>query len=152
MWYLCDRLPMPRRDQTNTWLILSQTNSDMVLDFAIFKVTHAPVFKKEDLFNFAMTDAASLHSLLVHSALNLRSQRNPSPDADMLYHQGESIRLINDRLGDPCHRVATDATIFTVCNMAHLEVGLPLFFSLSFADQTADSFVSLDSVRRVRRH
>jgi hypothetical protein len=40
----------------------------------------------------------------------------------MLYHQGETIRLINDRLGDPDHRVATDATIFTVCNMTHLEV------------------------------
>jgi hypothetical protein len=43
----------------------------------------------------------------------------------MFYHQGETIRLINGRLGDPDHKVASDATIFTVANMTHLEVGFP---------------------------
>jgi hypothetical protein len=40
----------------------------------------------------------------------------------MLYHQGETIRLINDKLGDPDQQPASDATISTVVNMTHLEV------------------------------
>jgi len=97
------------------------------LDFSIFKASYAPLFRKEDLFSFALSDPASLHSVLVHSALNLCSMRQINPDPDMLYHQGETIRLINDRLGDPDHRVATDTTIFTVANMTHLEVCFLLY-------------------------
>ncbi len=80
------------------------------------------MFQKEDLFNFAMTDSASLHSLLVHSALNLRGVGQLKQDHEMLYHQGETIRLINSRLGDSREKIASEATIFTVANMTHIEV------------------------------
>lgn len=96
--------------------------ANSLLDFSIFKASYAPIFRKEDIFNFAMTDPAALHALLVHSALNLRGVRQLKHDPDMLYHQGETIRLINDRLGDSGYKVASDATIFTVANMTHLEV------------------------------
>ncbi|KAE9381097.1 hypothetical protein N431DRAFT_392008 [Stipitochalara longipes BDJ] len=90
--------------------------------FAIFKPSYAPLFRKEDLLSFAITDPASLHSLLVHSALNLRGIGQLKHDPDMLYHQGETIRLINDRLGDVGQQFASDATISTVVNMTHLEI------------------------------
>jgi Fungal specific transcription factor domain len=91
-------------------------------DFSIFKSSYAPLFRKEDLLSFALTDAAALHALLVHSALNLRGIEQLKQDSNMLYHQGETIRLINARLRDPEQQVASDATIFTVANMTHLEV------------------------------
>ena len=94
----------------------------MLTDFAIFKPSYAPLFRKEELLSFAITDAASLHSLLVHSALNLRGIRQLKKDPDMLYHQGETIRLINDSLGNPEQQYASNATISTVVNMTHLEV------------------------------
>lgn len=96
--------------------------SNIPTDFSIFKSSYAPLFRKEDLLSFALSDAASLHALLVHSALNLRGIEQLKQDPDMLYHQGETIRLINDRLRDPEQQVASDATIFTVANMTHLEV------------------------------
>jgi hypothetical protein len=94
----------------------------MLTDYSIFKASYAPLFRKEDLLNFAISDPATLHALLVHSALNLRGIQQLKQDPDILYHQGETIRLINDRLGDSGHKVASDATIFTVANMTHLEV------------------------------
>ena len=96
--------------------------SNILKDFLIFKPSYAPLFQKEDIFNFAMTDSASLHSLLVHSALNLRGLGQLKQDHEMLYHQGETIRLINGRLGDSRHKTASEATIFTVANMTHIEV------------------------------
>ena len=102
--------------------------SDKLADFAIFKASYAPLYRKEDLLSFAITDPASLHSLLVHSAVNLRGIRQIKKDPDMLYHQGETIRLINDRLGDPDQQFASDATISTVVNMTHLEVRSPSTF------------------------
>jgi hypothetical protein len=106
--------------------------SNVFTDFSIFKTSYAPLFQKEDLLSFALSDAASLHALLVHSALNLRGIEQLKQDPEMLYHQGETIRLINDRLRDPEQQVASDATIFTVANMTHLEVCLlnhPLLLS-----------------------
>ena len=96
--------------------------SNILKDFSIFKPSYAPLFQKEDIFNFAMTDSASLHSLLVHSALNLRGVGQLKQDHEMLYHQGETIRLINGRLGDSQDKPASEATIFTVANMTHIEV------------------------------
>lgn len=69
-----------------------------------------------------MTDSAALHSLLVHSAFNLRGVGQLKQDHEMLYHQGEAIRLINGRLGDSRDKPASEATIFTVVNMTHFEV------------------------------
>lgn len=90
--------------------------------FSIFKPSYAPLLQKEDLFNFAMTDSAALHSLLVHSAFNLRGVGQLKQDHEMLYHQGEAIRLINGRLGDSRDKPASEATIFTVANMTHFEI------------------------------
>lgn len=145
-----------------------EENLDLLInlrpDFSIFRHSYAPVFRKEEVLNFAISDPAALHATLVHSALNvinrficppilssriywlganssfrialplvrsskqllIRSQlsslRQDAPGLDMFYHMGEAIRLINERIRNPADLVASDATIFAVACMTHLEV------------------------------
>ena len=71
--------------------------------------------------------------MLIHSAINLRGVDQINQDPDMLYHQGETIRLINDRLGGLGNQVASNATIITVAQMTHIEVCLLIVMRNQFS-------------------
>src|ERR1700689_4805752 len=97
----------------------------------MFVHTYSPVIPKEGMLQFSISDSALLHATLLHSALSISMLRGQSYTSDLLFHQGEAIRFINERIGDPYNKASSDATIAAVANLTTFEVHplppLPLF-------------------------
>jgi hypothetical protein len=74
------------------------------------------------MLQFSISDPALLHSTLLHSALSISMLRRDNSSTDLLFHQGQAIRLINERIGDPNNQTTSDATIATVANLTCFEV------------------------------
>lgn len=78
---------------------------------------------REGWLSFAITDTAVLSTILFIAALDIAGLRGTAESSDILYWKGETIRVINSRLGDPV-QMATDGTITAVAALSHLEVYL----------------------------
>jgi len=91
----------------------------------MFVHTYSQVIPKEGMLQFSISDSALLHATLLHSALSISMLRGQSATSDLLFHQGQAIRLVNERIGDPHNKATSDATIAAVANLATFEV-LPL--------------------------
>ena len=74
---------------------------------------------------FAMSDPALLHATLFISAMSHCLLHGKASSAEIFYHKGQTIRLINERLRKPKHVASSDATICAVTCLAALEVSSP---------------------------
>jgi hypothetical protein len=68
-----------------------------------------------------LSDAAFLNTTLFVSALNICGLKGIPLSPDVFYFKGETIRIINERLGDSREK-ATDGMIGAVASLAHLGV------------------------------
>jgi hypothetical protein len=48
--------------------------------------------------------------------------RGQSSTSDLLFHQGQAIRFVNERISDPHNKTTSDATIAAVANLTTFEV------------------------------
>ncbi len=71
--------------------------------------------------SFAFTDAALLHVTLSLVSLHYDLNQGREESSDHLYHKGEAIRTINERLNDSNHEIS-DASVATVAIIANMEV------------------------------
>src|SRR5271170_1342296 len=71
--------------------------------------------------SFALTDAALLHATLSLVAYHYDITHGRDESLDCLYHKGEAIKKMNQRLGDS-HWQFSDTTIATVSLFANIEV------------------------------
>jgi len=69
----------------------------------------------------ALTDPALFHATLLISSVHLALLHEDSMGAEVFFHKGETIRFVNDRLGDP-DQGASDATIGAVACLTVIEV------------------------------
>lgn len=65
-----------------------------------------------------------LSTILFISSLDIAGLCGKAENSDVFYWKGETIRAINERLGEPKH-VAADGTIAAVACLSHLEVSFP---------------------------
>jgi hypothetical protein len=73
----------------------------------------------------AMSDAALFHGVLFHASVHLESYRVKSWSSATLFHRGETIRLVSERLNDSAD-VVSDNTIAAVAWVASEGVSLLL--------------------------
>jgi hypothetical protein len=91
------------------------------LDNSVYIQTNVPVNPKKKWLGYAISDSALLHVTLLHSALHMSFLKGISPAADVFFHSGMAIRLINERLNDRSQK-ATDFTICAIACLANFEV------------------------------
>ena len=74
-------------------------------------------------FSYAIEDPALLHATLFHQAVYFAkaAYRQPHDYKEIWEHQGRTIALINERLGEPVASI-TDTTIAAVACLASHEV------------------------------
>jgi len=77
------------------------------------------------MLQFSISDSALLHATLLHSVLSISMLRGQSFTSDLLFHQGQAIRFVNERIGEQHNQATSDATIAAVANLTAFEV-LPL--------------------------
>jgi hypothetical protein len=86
---------------------------------------------ESEWFKNALSDPACYHGTLFLSAAHrvvFSGSGDPLP-LECFQHKGEAIRIINERLGDPSHRV-TDGTIAAIACLAAFEVCIFLKYSI----------------------
>jgi hypothetical protein len=74
------------------------------------------------MLQFSISDSALLHATLLHSVLSISMLRGQSSTSDLLFHQGQAFRFVNERIGDPHKQATSDATIAAVANLTAFEV------------------------------
>jgi hypothetical protein len=77
------------------------------------------------MLQFSISDSALLHATLLHSALSISMLRGQNSTSDLLFHQGQAIRFVNERIGDPHNQATSDTTIAAVANLTAFEVFPP---------------------------
>lgn len=76
---------------------------------------------KNEWLKYALSDPVLFHATLLISSVHLALLQGGILGEEVFYYKGETIRLVNDRLGDPEHG-ATDATIGAVACLTVIEV------------------------------
>jgi hypothetical protein len=76
---------------------------------------------REEWLSFAISDSAVLYMVLFIAALDIAGLRGTSSSPDILHWKGQTIRVINERLGNS-NEAALGGTIAAVASLAHLEV------------------------------
>ena len=87
----------------------------------VFRYSRSPPTPREKWLPFALSDAAFLNATLFVSALNICGLQGIPVSPDVFYFKGETIRIINERLGN-VKEMASDGMIGAVASLAHLEV------------------------------
>jgi hypothetical protein len=74
----------------------------------------------------AMTDPALFQGILFHASVHLDLRQHRPLSSTTLFHRGETIRLVSERLNDS-DRLVSDETIAAVGWVASEGVGLPIW-------------------------
>jgi len=99
--------------------------ADTSLVQSTFIASWCPVSPASGWFAFAITDPALFHGTLFHWAAHKANASNgiDRDSPEILAHKLETMRLVNDRLGDP-EQELKDETIAAVACLANVEVSL----------------------------
>ncbi|KAE9370932.1 hypothetical protein N431DRAFT_343131 [Stipitochalara longipes BDJ] len=79
-------------------------------------------YAKEDVLQFAMSDAASLHVFITHVAMSLSTQADPKLARDASYHYSRAIGEVNRRIESSKDEEIPNATVFAVGCLVHAEI------------------------------
>ena len=88
------------------------------------------------LASLALTDETLLEATLFHAAAHLDTAHGRSYSTVTLYHRGESVHLVNQRLDDP-ERAIHDNTVGAIAMMSGVGVSTLGFCGLAETDPTA---------------
>ena len=77
-------------------------------------------YSKEQLFSHAAIDPAWLNATLSLIALHHDLNIGKGISQECLFHRGEALRIVNERLAISCH--VNDATIGAIASLANFDV------------------------------
>ncbi|KAG0649314.1 hypothetical protein D0Z07_4598, partial [Hyphodiscus hymeniophilus] len=82
-------------------------------------------YSKEELFAYAATDPAWFNATLSLIALHHDLNIGKGISQECLFHRGEALRIVNDRISVSCH--VNDATIGAIASLANFDITNGLF-------------------------
>lgn len=85
-------------------------------------------YSKERLFFYASADSAWLHATLSLIALHFDLKHSQGLSRECLFHRGEALRIVNERLRDS-GRIVDDSTIGAIASLANFDTTNGLFSS-----------------------
>ncbi|KAL5315974.1 hypothetical protein ACEPPN_016848 [Leptodophora sp. 'Broadleaf-Isolate-01'] len=74
-----------------------------------------PVDPKNKWFNYAITDPALFHGIMLHTAMHHRLVHGENDEAEQLQFKGNTIKMVEERLEDPVLSRSDDTIGAVVC-------------------------------------